>query len=33
MWYSLFARAAAGQADGGHADFDSLLLSTVLAGR
>jgi len=33
MWYSLFARAAAGQAEGGHADFDSLLLSTARAGR
>jgi xylan 1,4-beta-xylosidase len=33
MWCSLFARAAAGHAEGGHADFDSLLLTTERAGR
>jgi hypothetical protein len=29
MWCSLFACATNGRADGGHADFDSLLLSTA----
>ncbi len=33
MWCSLFSRAAEGRAEGGHADFDSLLLSTARAGR
>jgi hypothetical protein len=28
MWCSLFSRAAEGPAEGGHADFDSLLLAT-----
>jgi hypothetical protein len=33
MWCSLFSRAAAGHVEGGHADFDSLLLTTERAGR
>jgi len=33
MWCSLFCRAAGGHAEGGHADFDSLLLTTERAGR
>ena len=33
MWCSLFSRAARGHAEGGHADFDSLLLTTQRARR